>query len=91
MKTLRVPRAAYKWERHGNIVTLFELWSAKLPTRILADDIEGVLGNLCAEGHLRPGDRIICRGDEVATIEDDTVEHIGAVARRVVARLRIDE
>jgi hypothetical protein len=99
MKTLRVPRAVYRWERHGNVVTLFDLWAAMLPTRALTDDIAGVLDNLRREGHLRPGDQVIFRDTEVAIDAEcrfvefrlDTAEQIGDVARRVVARLSVDD
>lgn len=61
---LRLPKAVYKWERHGNVLAIVDLWSARLPTRSVTNDIEAVLDNLRQEGHLRLGDRVIYRDTE---------------------------
>src|SRR5258708_35007084 len=55
---IRVPRAAFTWSRHSNIVALVDRFSARLPTRSVTNDAEGVI-EVLRRGReaLRPGRR----------------------------------
>src|SRR4051812_24852654 len=62
--TLRVPMTAFRWERHRGVVAVIEVLRAPLPSRAETADIEAILAELNAKGHLRPGDRVIYRNTE---------------------------
>lgn len=64
LATRKVPMTAFRWERHRDVVAVIEVLRARLPSRSETADIEAIIDELHANGHLRPGDRVIYRDTE---------------------------